>query len=1489
MLLNTPKRLLLLLLFSLAAITAVEGEEGSLDGESHLYSEDETAVSENLQGHIDFFSGLGSRMVGHEGNSRAAEYIHEQFEQIGLRDVTQDPFRTTSPVDKGASIQVGDGDIHPLYGLWPNMVRTPTVPPEGVEGTLIYAEKGEYADYQGYDMGENIVVLDFNSDNNWLKAAEMGAKAIIFIEPEDTVTMEAERKYVEVPLNVPRFMITREDFKALEHSLGQNVTVKGRMDWELAETWNVYGHIEGVNPDIAHEIVVVSAYYDSISVVPAVAPGADAASGISALFELADHLQENPPERTVVFLATSGHFLGLKGITDFVNKRTRDASEFVDDVVDPLDIHLFLGLELSSQHDEMGIFQAGELLPIRERTEAAYLRTSRDYGSLFEAHAQTIEEELGVEAGRYFIDGITPPGARDWRSFIPFPIATDAEVVKAVGRPAFSLVTTHNFRDKIDTPVDVIDKVDFENLTHQVQFLRTLLPLALNDPDLPDRKEDMDDVFSELIARYVVFDPRESFVPDTPVEGAVAFVRNFIRKTSTGVRSSFYGLTNEDGEAVFSPTRPCGPHRPGIQLEAYKMDKETGDVYLAPDRGVHGAGNYPMDGRVRQGTNRSMVVLAEFLPTEVYGLVDPRFLTQLDMLDIFNEGNTTPPKYGYSVSTIRREHTSNVEPYGVAFSEAGNRMKLGLSSSILGYRFLHLNSKSAETEVEARGEGYDPAGVERITHGAFRSAYDMYYLNEYRMERYLRRYGIRNERLDVLHRRAGESLRAAENAEEDRDWHDFRKHSLRASAIESRAYPDVSKTIDDVIIGVIFYMFLLIPFAYFMERLTFGFVDLRKQIFGIAFIFLLSYLIMRWVHPAFSIADAPEVILLGFIMLTLTGIVVTLIYSKFQDQMELLKQKKRKVYETDVGRLSASVAAFRLGVSNMKKRKIRTTLTSITLVLLTFTVLSFTSISSYMRFSQVRRPNEPAYEGALIRDRVWQPIQKPAFEQIKMEFGDVALVSPRAWLLNRDRQSSFNLSLRANGEHAYGTSALGLSSQEKNVSNLHEFLVEGSWFDQQDYYACILPDYMAGLLGLDENDVGEAEVTIMGKPHLLKGIIDSDNLRYFVDLDNAPIAPANFTQLPPHMESEVSVRQDVDVYAALETFTHQNIDNVVFLPYERVLHLGGTIQSIAVRFDEGEDIRGRVEDFVSRLAITVFAGVDDNVSVYSSTGSTSFAGMGGLFIPILIAASIILNTMMGSVYERFNEIGIFSSVGLAPVHIGALFIAEASVYAVLGGVSGYMAGQVMAKVLTEFGMLAGLTLNYSSLAAVFSTMLVMAVVLLSTIYPAKKAAQMAVPDVTRRWQLPEPQGTKWEFDFPFTISGKEALGLYLFLSEYFTAYEEGSIGDFYTHGTILDSYEDPQGEGYVIAFMCWLAPYDLGVSQDVKMYAHPTEDNIYEINVELNLLSGQPSNWKRLNRRFLNILRKQFLIWRTVDMDVKKEYTERGLEYLNKKNTEEDK
>jgi hypothetical protein len=365
---------------------------------------------------------------------------------------------------------------------------------------------------------------------------------------------------------------------------------------------------------------------------------------------------------------------------------------------------------------------------------------------------------------------------------------------------------------------------------------------------------------------------------------------------------------------------------------------------------------------------------------------------------------------------------------------------------------------------------------------------------------------------------------------------------------------------------------------------------------------------------------------------------------------------------------------------------------------------------------------------------------------------------------------------------------------------------------------------------------------------------------------------------------------DETLEGELQKYLHLTPDSVAILPYEVVMNQGGDLKSVAVNmgYTEGDPsglspadkLDSIMGPLMNRIALDFFVGKGRDVYLYSSIGMTSFGGLSNLFIPILIAALIVLNTMLGAVYERVREISIYSSVGLAPVHVAFLFIAEACVYAIIGAVFGYLIGQTTSWALVKWELLAGLTLNYSSMSTVTSTIIVMLVVLGSTIYPAIKASRMAVPDIERKWKLPEPEGDEWHFDLPFTVLGEEALGLNIFMRDYFEAHADESASDFYTDQVTFSRRQlDDGGEEYSTSMMVWLAPYDLGVSQQINLIISPAggeEEDLYRIFLNVHRESGEIASWKRVNRRFLNLLRKQLLIWRTFNVEVRGEFHERG-------------
>jgi len=1433
--------------------------------------------SQNTETYLKFFSSLKSRVPGSEGHQKAADFIENKFKEIGLKNLKRESFKTLVPVEKYAYIEY-KGEKIDINCLWPNLVKTSTLPPEGIEGKLIYAGKGDLREVEGKDINGSIIVLDFDSGSKYLDFAMLGAKCFIFLNRGEITRTEAEKKFLSVPLNVPRFYSDNEKIIELA-KIEPTVKIYGRMDWEYINDYNIFGFLEGRDSKLKNEVVIISAYYDSISVVPSIAPGATSACGISALLELAEYFVKNPPKRSIVFLATSSHFMNMKGIDAFIQKHCRNEKPFAERIKkeDKIKVSLFIGLDLSGDSDKLGIWH--------NSTDFYYQRFFAPIGKKFMEYSEKVSKILGYSES-VLVNGISPEKGVVWETFLPDKIRTDGEYMILSANPAISFITVNDGRWRVDTPDDRFEKLKLNNVVKQVNVIKHLLTYGLNDEELISKSElKMKDKMATLKAKIVTFNPKKSFVPNDPVKEAIVVPRDSTSKTNMGVRGFPLEITNEKGIAEISRLN-LGQV---IYLNAFYINKENGNIIYAPDMGVNGNQQYPISFQMDTKEKERMIVLFKCKEISLFALIDPQYLIQISNINVFDLSNSAPDAYGYFLQypgSIPFLWTSYCEPVGCIFAKENSRIKILGETGPLGKRLLLLNSKETYTNKEwAEGLGFSVNEISAILNTPYQSAKDMIILDNYRRYNF-EKYGIKNERLFELQHKSKELLEKAEEALKERKWYEFLKFSRQAQSIEARAYPDVKNTANDVIKGIIFYFILLLPFAYFCERLFFSFSKIEKRIAGIFLIFLAIYFIMRYVHPAFKLTNAPEVILLSFIVLTLSGVVISLIASKFEEQMQRIKKETSKVYQTDVGRITASATAFSLGVANMKRRKTRTALTSITLILLTFTVLSFTSIKSYLKFNQILRPNKPTYTGLLLRDRNWTPLQELSYDYTENEFYGKGIIAPRGWLILGSLGNKTAIEVKFGDKSFLSTGIIGLTPSEKEILPVEKTITYGNWFEKDDEESVLISDKMAKELDIKNENIGVARVNIYGKEFTVKGIFDSKKFGEIKDLDDERLTPVDFSVLPEKEISQMKTEKTSQIFSSqiqLRSFTHTEAENTVIMPFKKVMDLKGTLQSIAVKFtDTSENPKTLVEEFITKLAGIVFAGFEDKTIVYSSIGFTSFGGISNILIPILIAALIVLNTMLGSVYERIREIGTYSAVGLAPVHIASLFFAESLVYAVLGAVSGYLLGQVVIKILMGADLLKGLVLNYSSLSAVIATIIIVMTVLLSTLYPARKASQMAVPDVTRKWVLPPPKGDYWEFEFPFTVSEYEVLGLATFLTEYFNTYQDVSLGNFYTSGAKLSYEKHPSEKNkYIVETNIWLAPFDLGVSQEFKMIFEPLgQYNFYTINLFMKRTSGESTDWKRLNRRFLDGIRKQFLIWRTVSTEVKKEYEKQGKENL---------
>ena len=1425
--------------------------------------------SGRLQQHVRTLAEVGSRVTGYPGAQAAADYVEKQLEEYGVEEIYRRPFRVPVPLDRGAGlVLLESGRELELHHMWPNLVRTSTLPREGIEAALVYGGRAEWEEVDGLELQGSIVVLEYNCGMDWIKVFDLGAAAVIFLAPQQTHRKEGEHKFLSTPADLPRFYAPERTGEILRRELdrqegGFEVRLWGQMDWETPRAETLVGIIPGAEGQLSGQAVLVGAYYDAISPVPLRAPGAEQACGLAVWLELARLLAADKPARTVVLVATAGHFQGMAGMRDLVaGWRQRDPirpPQEVERRLRDFEIAYYLGLDLSSQTDRLCLVRAGSPYRVRTIEPPIYEQIIR----FTEAY------ETDFLDGRMILGGeLNPRRQRRQVGRLPERIPVEGAVVNLAGYLGMTLVSAGDERSAFDSPLDLPALVNIQNLAVQGRFISSLLKALLEDPDADPQIEERKDSFGVLRGQVLSWG-KQSYAPDQPVKNALVRARS-LHKTMMGVRPDLMTLSDSSGHFVLEGLEARTLYLQPAQMEVYGLDPGSGAVEFAVDRGPYSAQQYPA--QILMDRLDEEIVLVGFFCRSItlFDLFDPRYLLTLDHLQLLDAGREAAlPNYGFSLPPspreARRYHTyystvgADVEKVAVALVPAGSAVKLTMTTGRygLGRRLLLLNSSAAKPQ----GAGFAATSFPRIGRGAWQIAHDTVLLNAARLQD-LETHGVHSGLLRRLHHRAEGLLQEAEAALEARRYSAFVDLSRQAWGVAARTYGAIQNLSVDVVNGVLFFLIILLPFAYFGERLCFGSADVRRQVAGVALVFAAGFLSLRYVHPAFELSIYPSLVLLGFLILALSLVVIALGLSRLQVQLHAALAPRIALHRADTSRRSMFFRALLIGVAQMRQRPWRTGLTCATLVILCFSMLSFTSLRSTLRFNQTIIGGGAKSDGLLLRLPGFAGMEENVYEHLRLRFGAERTVG-RAWYLWPGMVEG------SGGRDARADAVLGLMPAEKNLSGIE--LKVGRFFAPGERRVCILSDVQAAALNLQEEDVGRASVVYLGAHYLVIGVVDSQSLDGLKDINGAPLVPLDREAQQPAEE-----RAGRGHAGAETAFVHMASAHLLLLPYETVRQWGerSRLASVAVLFDGRAGGLGQIRDLARILGLNIFAAIGGQRYLINAVGGQAFSGQAGLWVPILIAALIVFNTMMGSVYERLAEIGILNAIGLAPVHVTALFLAEAGVYANLSGVLGYLVGQCMAKLGWIYGLFPELMVNYSSLAAIATIAGVMLVVLLAAAYPASRAAQICQPGIERNWRLPAPAGDLLQVPMPFTLERGDAHGLVAFLAEYLEAYNEQSIGaGFYAESLRFERTISIA----LLKARLWLAPFDQGLSQHLEIRVEAERDTRFcNINLRIERLSGDGAAWIRGNRIFINELRKQFLVWRALRPAERASYAREG-------------
>ncbi len=789
------------------------------------------------------------------------------------------------------------------------------------------------------------------------------------------------------------------------------------------------------------------------------------------------------------------------------------------------------------------------------------------------------------------------------------------------------------------------------------------------------------------------------------------------------------------------------------------------------------------------------------------------------------------------------------------------------------------------TSEEPSGTGFPVGDMWKQVRTEYHTAHDLFTLDEDRLQ-ILRERKITNDSLEWLHGLARAALQRADEA----DSAAARYAELGiARLLSRRAYKPILNSMNDLVKAVVILLLLTIPFAYALERLLVGTPHIYRQIGWYMLFFMLTFAILYKIHPAFAIATEPVVIFLAFIIIILSSMVILILLSRFQAEVKAVQGLRATVHSADVSRFGTVLAAVAMGISTMRRRPMRTLLTTVTVLLLTFSILSFASFDAQGGILRRYVGSTEDVRCIFIHNALWNSLTDRLLDITRHIVGKNGTVAPRRWVAAMSAQEAdlFSLLVAAHdGEDTAQIKGLvGLEkadiAQQPGLRACFPSLKDSIEFPAD---AIFLPPATAESMKLQPGD----KVLVRGYEFTFAGMLDAEALTLFAQIDRTPIFPVNF--------ADESMKQSGNAIQS-NTAEGREIANLksesAFLPYYNanqvgIIHsamaekIGGQLVAVSIYPDEPVDIQS-LGDRVARVSwAPIYATLTDGTYRMLFTTVLATSGMGNLIIPIILGGLIVFGTMLGSVSDRTKEIYSFSALGLAPAHIGMLFFAEATVYAVVGGLGGYILAQAVAFVtgwLSTFTTLNMPEMNYSSTNAIFAILVVMATVLLSTVYPAIRGSRSANPGVARTWRMPRPKGDLWEFTFPFTVSEYDITGVMSFLYEHFSNFSDCSLGVFLAENTRIYSSNNTLNLESKVA----TSPFDLGVTQQFHLTSMPSEiKGVDEVKIAIRRLSGTAGDWERTNRPFISDLRKQFLIWRSIAPETMELYRTRTLEVLGK-------
>jgi len=1074
-----------------------------------------------------------------------------------------------------------------------------------------------------------------------------------------------------------------------------------------------------------------------------------------------------------------------------------------------------------------------------------------------------------------FADSVTFDASREKQTQAAETYEFHLELASA-GVSGCTLITGNDPRSHRLGPGDQLpmDPLSLNNLSSQSRTLALILSHALIRPELFPHAEKNSPGVMGLSGKTVIQDARVGPFPKLPMPGCVVVLAGD-PQVKGSVWMDRYALANPEGEFFFDEI-PVGftydgpfPHAKA-SLEAFKFCETTGMLSVAPDAAAPGRGDTQTTVELWTEDLFRRLVVFEGSAIQTLGANDPMLFSALQEVRLLEgRGGNLEKWYVF--------RPRQPDPSLVALVPRDTSVKLLLSLPGQGHRMFLLGDQARGAQGAGHwvGQGCD------LRQGVVWAARGLWRLNDERI-RMLEGKGVKSRVASRLHEEATACLEQMECSFERREFSAAIPLARSVWGKELRVYPQVYGLSNEAVLAAVLLLAFLAPWALFLERLVCKAGSIQGRVLGWSGLFLAGFAVFYQLHPAFQISEAPLVLLVAYCLAGLSCLSLAMILGRYGLVMRQWRERTGGIHASDISRGGAFAVALNLGLTHMAKRPLQTALIVLMVSLLSFSVMTFTSVETELEPRKVPVPGAQSGggDGLLFRMFQWATLSRNMAECIEQDLGVDCQVVRRMWYVRTELPWDIGLGLNKfvftrmdTGKSATVECLQGFMPAEIHFTEIGE-CVQGRWFEGQRN-EIILPTRVARELDITAEDVLDQTenpvfVQYGAKAFRVVGLLQSERADRVVDLSGAPLSHVDFyaSGFSPHWNPYGPVGEEVDV-------RFMGFDRTVLLLYDDLEDLGGNIKSVVARFDPTVDASQRVETWMSRFAVNVYASLQGRCYLIKTVSSQSVQGAWKMFLPLLLVVLIMVNLMMGTVDERQEEIRMLGAVGLAPRHVSLLYLSESCVYGVLGLVFGVMLGLIVSRLTA--GIDTGVSVNYASISTMGMGLLVLVVVVLSTVLPARRAARLASPSGASEWRMPEGEGDLVEVALPFTMTKRNGVGVLAFLHEYLEGHLHPTSPAFrceQVRGRVL---EDEDSEALSIEGKVYLAPYDMGVSQKVAWFLKPlSEGDLFRISYRAERIGGELQSWRRANFVFMDALRQQFLIYRTLSEERKRDYFQRA-------------